>query len=303
MLKSQDHHGQSIGIGTQVTIVDVQFRVLLSQILGTRFAKEIEVVSCSIHGFQANPAEVTTRSTIQTSDDEAEAHQGIVSNAKDLEELLVEVQFAERTCQLRLGSHVVSDPHVDQTRQAIKRQQNVPRITKRIIEPQNFRENVVVLLRPAVTGLHRVHDRHPQGAVRNVESEAEVLNQDLIKERQVGTGHHIHILRKRAGAEGILRIVEDDHRKSTATHHPLDLETPRYLEVTEVRAPHRPFAKKELDQFVTNIDQVHRKLLKLQREDSKHQAQTVLRSTCLQEAILDNPTIIIQTSRCRLPSH
>jgi hypothetical protein len=249
VLKSHDHHGQSIDVGIRVTIVDAHFRVHLSQIPGTRFEKEIEVENCSIHGFQANPAEVIIRSTIQISDDEAEAHQGIAQNAKDLEGLVVEVQFAERTHQLRLGLHIVSDLHIDidKTRQVIKRLQNVPQITKRIVEPQTSRKNVVTLLYLAATGLHRVHGNHLQDAARTIESEAEVLNQVLIKEHQVGRDHHIHILRRRTGEEVILRILEDGHQRSIATHRLLGLETPRYLEAPEVHAPRLPSAKKVLD--------------------------------------------------------
>jgi hypothetical protein len=302
VLKSQDHRGRSIDIGIRVTIVDAQFRVRQSQIPGKRFAKEIEVGNCSTPGFQENPAEVTITSTIQINDNEAEAHQEIAQNVKDLEELLVGVPLAERTSQLRPGLLVVSDPHIDQTRQPTKRQQYGQQIRAGIVEARTSRKDVVIRLYLAVTGLHRVHGHRPQGAVRTVENEVEVLRQTLIKERQVATDHHIHILRKRAGAEVVLRIAEDGHRKSIVTHRRLDLET-LYRREVEVHAPHPLSVKKVLDRLVTNIDRVHQRLLKVQREHPKHQAQTALRSICPQGVILDNLAIIIQTSRCRLPFH
>ena len=102
-------------------------------------------------------------------------------------------------------------PHRQHTRRFIKPQQYVQQIKARIVEPQTSQKDVVILLYLAVIGLHRVHGHRLQGAVRTIENEVEVLKQVLIKERQVATDHHIHILRKRAGAEVILRILEDDH--------------------------------------------------------------------------------------------
>ena len=285
-----------------MTIVGAQFRVRQSQIPGTRFAKEIEAGNCSTQGFQQNPAEVTITSTIQINDDEAGAHREIAQNAKDLEELLVEALLAERTRRLRLGLHVVSDPHIDQARQAIKRQQYVQRIKARTIEPRTSRKDVVTLLYLAVTGLHRAHGHRPQGIVRTIENEVVVLRQILIKERRVVTDHHIHILQKRTGAEAILRISEDGHQKSIATHRPLGLEILCHQEV-EVPAPHHLYAKKAHGQLVTSIDRVHQKLLRVPRGHPKHQAQTASRSICLQEGTLDNLAIIIQTNNCRQPFH
>jgi hypothetical protein len=220
VLKSQDHRGRNIDIGIRVTIVDAQFRVRQSQIPGKRFAKEIEVGNCSTRGFQENPAEVTITSTIQINDDEAEAHQEIAQNAKDLEEPLVGVLLAERTPQLRLGLLVGNDLHIDQTRQVIKRQQFAQQIKARIIEPQISQKGVVTLLYLAVIGLHRVHGHRPQDEVLTIESEVGVLKQVLSKELRVATDHHIHILRKRIGAEVILRISDDGHQKPIATHRP-----------------------------------------------------------------------------------
>jgi hypothetical protein len=305
VLKSHDRHGQDIDIGIRVTIIAAQFRVHQSQIPGTKFVKEIEVENCSIHGSQANPAEVIIRSTTRTSGDEAEAHQEIILNAKDLEGQPVEVQFEERTPRLRFGLHNVSDLHIDidQTHRVIKRQQNVPQIIKRIIAPQTSRKNVAILLYLAVTDLHHGHGNHPPGAVQTIESEAGVLNRILVKERQAGRDHHIPILPKRADGGVILRNLEDGHPKVIATHRLSGHEIHHYLDVLEVRALRPQSANRVLDYFVTNIGRIHRRPLRAQREHSKRRAQTALKSICLQEVTLDKLAITTQTSKCKRPFH
>lgn len=251
---------QSTNKGTEVQIGIAQGHDHHEGIPGTRFGKGTEVVSYLTRAVRISQRKETTQRLLCQNARRAKVHQENGRIVRGREEIQVGVLFVPKLNRHpQLAPTVTIIPPHKHDHPITSIHPHTLEIIAKTVEHQTTRRDEDNLLRPAAVDLLLVVKNLPQDVLSNIDSEAEVLIEDLL----VDIDRHSRDPPRKEGIrhnqEGDLLILIDTNRAVAQGT------TLRSQEDQNLLVEHRQLIPGEDDLPGTSIDQVYLDLLNLQR--------------------------------------